>query len=312
MLTKLTCLRKFFILHISRNGHSLHSILKTYIIFQSSRAILLLYTSEICVFSNSLCNFAILNIIVLNFSTSKAQKGFYNNILLKCKKILKHFSSFFFILVIWQFNTFVIPMLYYTVILCFNTNFHSFVALIFNMYVKVICIREIFIHFMYNMNMDFLHIILRIFYWFMFGCLLFLVMLLFLCVFLVFCKYLICVLLVLMTVLHHHVLLFFHFHINIEKGADCLQNNNNVYANDLWLAFASVLFLKVWFNKTGIIKLRLFVFLLVYLLLSLHKQIKTPDHYEVIWTCCRYEFFTFDYIDTFKDIQTLITQPTIN
>ena len=137
---------------------------------------------------------------------------------------------------------------------------------------------------MYNINMNCLHIILRIFYCFMFGCLLFLVMLLFLCVFLVFCKYLICVFLVLMTAVHHHVLLFFHFHINIDKGADCLQNNNNVYANHLWLAFTSALFLKVWFNKTGIIKLRLFVFvyLLVYLLLSLHKQIKTPDHYEVI------------------------------
>ena len=115
---------------------------------------------------------------------------------------------------------------------------------------------------MYNINIDFLHIILRIFYCFMFGCLLFLVMLLFLCVFLVFCKYLICVLLLLITAVHHHVILFFHFHINIDKGADCLQNNNNVYANDLWLAFASVLFLKVWFNKTGIIKLRLLYFYL--------------------------------------------------
>ena len=43
MLTKLTCLKKFFILRISRNGIFLHSIVKTYIIFQSSRTTLLLY-----------------------------------------------------------------------------------------------------------------------------------------------------------------------------------------------------------------------------------------------------------------------------
>ena len=37
-----------------------------------------------------------------------------------------------------------------------------------------------------------------------------------------------------------------------------------------------------------------------------------PDHYEVIRTYSRYEYFTFDCIDTCEDIQTLITQPTIN
>ena len=106
---------------------------------------------------------------------------------------------------------------------------------------------------------------------------------------------------------------FFHFHINSDKDADCLQSNNNIFSNDLWLVFSiSVLFLKVWFNKTSKMKLRLFVFLIVYLLLFLHKQIKIPDHYEVIGTCCRYEFFTFDSMDTCEDIQTLITQLTIN
>ena len=96
---------------------------------------------------------------------------------------------------------------------------------------------------------------------------------------LIFCKYLIGVLLVLMTVVHHYVLHFFHLHIYIDKDADCLQSNNNVFSNDLWLVFSTlVLLLNVWFNKTSNIKLKPFVFLIVYLLLFLDKQIKTPDH----------------------------------
>ena len=43
-----------------------------------------------------------------------------------------------------------------------------------------------------------------------------------------------------------------------------------------------MLFLKVWFDKIGNVKLRLFVFLIVYLLLLLHKYIKTLDHQEAI------------------------------
>ena len=57
MVTKLTCLRKLFILYISRSTTFLHSIVKTYNIFQSSRTILLLYTSEISIFSNCFCFF---------------------------------------------------------------------------------------------------------------------------------------------------------------------------------------------------------------------------------------------------------------
>ena len=44
----------------------------------------------------------------------------------------------------------------------------------------------------------------------------------------------------------------------------------------------------------------------------LHKQIKTSDHYEAIKSYTRYEFFPFDYIDTSKNIHTLISQLTIN
>ena len=105
----------------------------------------------------------------------------------------------------------------------------------------------------------------------------------------------------------------FHIHANIDKDANCLQSNNNTSSKNLWLLFsASFLFLKVWLNKSGNITLRLFLFLFVYLLLFLHKHIKTPDHQEAIRSCSRYEFFTSDFIDTCEDIQSLITQLTID
>ena len=108
-----------FNIRISQNGTLLHSILKNYIFFQSSRTILLLYTSKISVFSNNLCVFATLSIIVLNFSTSEVQKTFYDNILLKCEKILNISALTFFILVIWQFDTFFICMSYTLIFIMF-------------------------------------------------------------------------------------------------------------------------------------------------------------------------------------------------
>ena len=89
-------LRNFFVLHISRSGTFLHSTLKTYLIFQSSSKSLLLCSSEISVFANSWCIYAILSVMVFNFSTSTS----YNNILLKCEKILNIFASTLFIFVI--------------------------------------------------------------------------------------------------------------------------------------------------------------------------------------------------------------------
>ena len=112
------------------------------------------------------------------------------------------------------------------------------VAQTFNMYIKRTCVIEIFIHFLYNISMAFLRISFRVFYCFMFGCLLFLA--------------LVNIVIVFVNILqasylfHHHVLLFFHFYINIDKDADYLQSNNKVFLNDLWLVFPTlVLFLKV-------------------------------------------------------------------
>lgn len=130
MLTKLTFLRKFFTSHISRNSTVLHSIVKTYIVFQSSRTILLLYAADISVFTNSLCIFEVLNIIFLNFSTSKVQKSFYN-ILLKHRKIL-FFTDFLntcYVAIQYIFHSFVLYCEFYI----FNNNFILLVALSFNM-----------------------------------------------------------------------------------------------------------------------------------------------------------------------------------
>ena len=113
--------------------------------------------------------------------------------------------------------------------------------------------------------------------------------------------------------IHHQVLFFFHTHANIDKDVNCLQSNNDASSKNLWLLFsASFLFLKIWFSKSGNITLRLSLFLIVYLLLFLHKHIKTSDHQETIRSCSRYKFFTSDFIDTCEDIQSLITQLTIN
>ena len=106
---------------------------------------------------------------------------------------------------------------------------------------------------------------------------------------------------------------FFHIHTNIGKDVNCLQSNNNASSKNLWLLFSALfLFLKIWFSKSGNITLRLYVFLIVYLLLFLQKHIKNSDHQETIRRCSRYEFFTSDFIDTCEDIQSLITQLTIN
>ena len=164
----------------------------------------------------------------------------------------------------------------------------------------------IIIHFWSNICIEFLNVIFRTFYYFV-GLYLFLPWDFFFCVF--------------VNVLRVSYLIFTNFnvyiaspgsvfvlvHITIDKDADCLQSNSNPSSNDLWLPFlTSFFFLKVRFNKTRHIKLWLFVFLIVYLLLSLSKQIKTPDHNEAIASCNGYLFFTFNYIGTCVNIQSMI------
>ena len=104
LLSKLTCFRKFFIMLISRNTTLLRFTLNTYITFQSNPTKLLITTSEVSFFTDSICVFAILTIIVIHFSTSNFQSNSFKSISQKFGKVLNSFALIFLILVIRQFN----------------------------------------------------------------------------------------------------------------------------------------------------------------------------------------------------------------
>ena len=101
---------------------------------------------------------------------------------------------------------------------------------------------------------------------------------------------------------------FFHIYANIDKDANYLQSNNNTSSKNLWLLFSnSLLFLKVWFSKSGNITFRFFLFLFAYLLLFLHKAHQNSRYQEAIRSCSRYKIFTFDFIYTCQDNSKAIT-----
>ena len=210
------------------------------------------------------------------------------------------FIFVFFVLLIWQYDAFcitVIFMVFITMILALV--FIVFKAPFLNMFIKLFYITGTFIHFSIIICINFLLDIFRGFFcYFMFGSLFFLV---FALLFYVFVN----VLLVfnLFTNFKDYNSssgsTVFHFHVNFDKDATYLQTNNNASSKNPWLLFSAwSLFWKVWFNKSGNITLRLFLFLVIYLLLFLHKHIKSPDHQEAIGSCSRYEFFTSDFNDT--------------
>ena len=148
LVSKLTCLREFFIMFVSRNSTFLRFSLNTYITFQSCRTMLLLTTSEVSLFTNSICVFAILTIIVLHFSTSNVQTNCFRSISQKFWKILNSFALIFLILVIWQFKSFCIPAFVSVIFtLVVTLVFILFRALIFNMFIKLNCIIGLFINF---------------------------------------------------------------------------------------------------------------------------------------------------------------------
>lgn len=53
-----------------------------------------------------------------------------------------------------------------------------------------------------------------------------------------------------------------------------------------------------------------FLFLIISVILFLHKHVKNPDHHEALRSFVRHNFFTLDYIQTYHDILSLITQLT--
>ena len=122
LLSKLV---EFFIMFISRNNTFLRFSLNRYFTFQSCRTILLLKTSEVSFFTNSICVFPILTTIVLNFSTTYIQANCFESISQKFGKFLNSFALIFLILVIWQFNSFCIS---------------AFISVIFTMVITLIFI----------------------------------------------------------------------------------------------------------------------------------------------------------------------------
>ena len=162
LLSKLTCLRGFF-MFVSRNSTFLRFSLNTFIIFQSCRRILLLTTSEVSFFTNSICVFAILTIIVLNFSTSNVQTNCFRSISQKTGKFLNSFELIFLILVIWQFNSFCVPAFLSVIFTRVVTLvFILFIALIFHIYVKLTCIIRIFINFFTHFFINFSVLLLEL------------------------------------------------------------------------------------------------------------------------------------------------------
>ena len=144
----------------------------------------------------------------------------------------KHFT--FFILNVWRFNKFFITVFYTVIFMFWTLIFIVLVALIYNMYMKLLCVIKILIRFMFSIRMNFFRNVFRIFC-FMFGCLLLLTMVLLLC----WCFF--------VNVLQVSYMcftsfndcnssssscsVFVHSHIIIEKDGDCLQSNDNSSSN---------------------------------------------------------------------------------
>ena len=99
--------------------------------------------------------------------------------------------------------------------------------LVLNMFIKLFYFIRIFMLYSFIICISFVRIIFRIFYYFMFGCLFFLVFALLLCVcvnglhvFYLFTKF---------TFFY-----FFHIHANTDKDANCFQSNYNSSSKNLW------------------------------------------------------------------------------
>ena len=94
------------------------------------------------------------------------------------------FIFIFFVIVTWQFNAFCITVFFTVIIIMILALvFIVFTAMFVNILIKLSYIIGIFTHFSISIYINFLRIVFRIFYYFMFGCLFLLVFALFLCVF---------------------------------------------------------------------------------------------------------------------------------
>ena len=162
--------------------------------------------------------------------------------------------------------------------------------------------------------------IFRIHYFLTFSCCFFLWTLYWFGVFLLmFYMFLLCFLLIVAIIIYQQVLLFLMFILILTKMVTAFK----AIITPFWIIFGYFLqpcfFSWKFVSLSEVIsrrfinmKLRFLVISIVSLMLFLHKHIKTPDHNESIRSCSKHESFTFDYIDTCENIQSLETQLTIN
>ena len=168
----------------------------------------------------------------------------------------------------------------------------------------------IFIHFLLNISIKFLRVNFRTFYCFVFGWV-FLAMTLLLCVF-VNVLHVCLFLLILMTIMHCQVLFLFSF-ILISIKMLITFKVIITFLQMIYGYFCQFHSYSWKFCLIGIVTWSQdFVFLIIYMLLYLHKQIEVPDCQEAVRSCSWYQFFSFDYIYTCEDIKKSITKLTVN
>ena len=151
------------------------------------------------------------------------------------------FALIFLMLVIWQFNTYCIPVFLPVIFAMVSTLiFILFLALIFNMYIKLTCITQEYLSiflmnflsfFAYYLRFSFCHVWL-FFFSGHYHCV---------CVFLLI-FYVSCLFFTNSNEYNSSSGSVF-VHINIDKDADCLQSYNmEDFSNDTWLLFSTLFF----------------------------------------------------------------------
>ena len=185
-----------------------------------------------------------LSINSLNIPKSNFQRIFLQNTIKKIGNVSQIFIFIFFVPVIWLFNSFYITVFFTVIIIMIlAVVFIVFTALFVNIFIKLSYIIGIFTHFSISICINFLRIVFRIFYYFMFACLFLLVFALLLCVF--------------VNDLHVSYLFanfndfdsssgsisFSDIHANIDKDVNCLQSKNNASSKKYLVTFFSLVFI---------------------------------------------------------------------
>ena len=104
----------------------------------------------------------------------------------------------------------------------------------------------------------------------------------------------------------------FHIHASIDKHANFLQSNNSISSKNLWLLFQPCFYFWKFISIKWQHNVKAFFNFICLSAAFSHKHIKTPDQQEAIRSCSICKCFTSDFIGTCGDIESLITQLTID